>query len=977
MMFDKIIVAAGLFIVTGSLHMLSGLIEKSESPVNINQVRSLDITKEANEWAENRLKGMTLEDKIGQFFMVAAQSNGSEKQLSDVDKLISDFKIGGVIFFQGEKENLIACSKRFQDKSDTPLLFAMDAEWGSNMRLFDGERYPYAYTIGAMHDTTISKKVAEAMALEMRSLGMHLSFSPVADVNNNPNNPVIGFRSFGGDKDWVSNNVGVFVDAFESKGVMSCVKHFPGHGNTDKDSHLELPTVSEKLEVILNEHIPPFEEGMNAGVPSVMMAHLRIPSLDESGMPMSLSKKVINDMLKTKMNYQGLVISDALNMKAVSDLYGKTEVVVKAFEAGCDVLLYPESVSDAIAAIKNKVLIGEIKTEEIDRRCKKILIAKYKYVISPTKVSELTEGQKNQIKSEVYEKATTVLRNNGNLLPLRSLDKKIAVVSIGTKTASFHERFDLFADADYFSFYTSEEAITKCGHLLKNYDLVVTSIHANSVKSKLGFGYDPSWSNWVDILPDENENILVLYGNPLVLSEKQLKSNVDALVVAYENVSEAQLAATQLIFGSIPATGKLPIAINAEFPIHAGISYEWSGRLKYAFPEELGIDAKKLNGIDSIVQIGLDKGAFPGCQIVVAVQGKIIYRKSFGSPEFNSTVRVTDTDVYDIASISKIAGSTLGMMKLQTDNLFNPDNTLSAYIPNIVNAYPSYAKINIRDMMTHQAGLKPFIQFYKETLSNGKPDSKWYSETNNGNFSIPVAKNLFMRSDFVDSMYSKILRTPLAEKKYEYSDLGYYFVKKIVEKQSGTSFQEFLMENLYRPMGLRYMRFLPLNYFNESAIMPTQLDNEFRGQLLRGYVHDPGAAMLGGVGGHAGIFANATDLASLMQLFLNKGMYGNVNYLSSNVVDQYTCSQFPGNRRGIGFDRPKANGGGTCHEMASQASYGHSGFTGTLAWVDPKFGVNYVFLSNRVCPDQENWKIRDMNIRTEIQRVIYEAVVKK
>ncbi len=976
-MFDKIFSALGFFIITGSLHVLSGFLEQETVAQDVNKVKSFDINKEANEWAEMRLKEMTLDAKIGQFFMVAAKSNGGEQHLSEIESYITENKIGGVIFFQGEKSNLKECVKRFQEKSMTPLLFAMDAEWGSSMRLFDGERYPYSYTIGAAQDTILSGKVAAAMAQEMRFLGIHMSFSPVADVNSNPSNPVIGFRAFGGDKELVSRNVETFVKAFEENGVMSCLKHFPGHGNTDKDSHLELPTISQPADVIIKEELPPFEVGMNAGSPATMIAHLRIPSIDETGVPMSLSKKAITTMLKGKMNYQGLVVSDALNMKAVSDLYGKTDVVVKAFEAGCDILLYPESVKDAIEAIKNKVLNGDIKTEEIDERCKRILVAKYKYVVAPVETKSLTDSQKKQIKNEVYEKASTVLRNNGDLLPLKRLDKKIAVVSIGTQSISFKESIELFSSADFFHFYTSEEAIAKCGDIIKNYDIIITSLHANSVKSKAGFGYDTSWKKWVNILPVEKQNALLLFGNPLVLSEEKLDDNVDAVVVAYENQPESHLAAAQLVFGAIPATGKLPMAVNDEFPIHSGISFPWSGRLKFSMPEELGLDSKKMNGIDSIVQIALDKGAFPGCQIVVAVQGKIIYRRSFGSPEFNSATKVVDTDVYDIASISKIAGSTLGIMKLQTDKLFDPENTLSTYLSSLVNNYPAYGNMNIKEMMTHQAGLKPFIQFYKETLSNGKPDLEWYSATNNGKFTIPVAKNLFMRSDYIDSMYVRILRTPLAEKKYEYSDLGYYFIKKIIEKQSGQSFQDYLMQNLYLPMGLRYMRYTPLNYFEESTIMPTQLDNEFRGQLLRGYVHDPGAAMLGGVGGHAGVFANATDLASLMQLFLNKGMYGNVNYLGNEVVDEYTRSQFSGNRRGIGFDRPKASGGGTCHELASQMSFGHSGFTGTLAWVDPKYSINYVFLSNRVCPDQENWKIRDMNIRTEIQRVIYEAVVKK
>ena len=970
--------AAVFFSITGSLHMLSNFLKTEASGDSIKSVRKLDVSKQAVIWAENQLKTMTLDEKIGQFFMVSAQSNASEDELLKIDDQIKKQHVGGIIFFQGEKVNLKKCIERFNSKSARPLLYAMDAEWGTKMRIFEGERYPYSYTIGATNDTVLTRKIAETLAAECRDMGIHLSFSPVADINNNPKNPVIGFRSFGGDKNLVSRHVEAFVKGMEENGVMSCVKHFPGHGNTDKDSHLELPIISATAASIKANELIPFEAGLNAGCPSLMMAHLKIPSLDPTGMPSSLSKTIIGEIIRNQMKYNGLVISDALNMKAVADLYGKTEVVVKAFEAGCDILLCPESVADAHQAIKEMVVNGSVSEDVINERCKRILIAKYKYAVDPQKNKTFSEEEKLQLKREIYEKATTVLTNESGLLPLSNLNKKIALVSIGSHSSTMSESMNLFADVSYFHYYSAAEAISKCDKdKLNDYDIIVTTLHANSVKSKSGFGFDPLWRLWVDALPNDKKNILVLFGNPLLLVDETDMENVDALLVGYENQPESHLAVAQLIFGAIPSEGKLPFSVNEKFPIAHGITFPWSGRLKFSSPEELGIKREKLESIDSIVQLGLNKGAFPGCQIVVAIHGKIIYQKSFGTMEFNSSDSVKNSDVYDIASVTKIAASTAGLMKLQTNNKISLDKTLNDYLPALVKGNIAYGSIKIREMMTHQAGFKPFIQFYKETINNGKPDSRYYSSTSNINYNVPVAKDLFMRNDHIDTMYKRILQSPIGAKSYEYSDIGYYFVKKIIEAQTGTSFADYLMESFYLPMGLRTMRYLPLNYFPLDRIAPTQNDKEFRGQLIRGYVHDPGAAMIGGVGGHAGIFSNASDLAAIMQLFLNKGIYGNVRYIDSAVVNEYTQAQYNGNRRGVGFDRPKSNGGGTCHEMASQSSFGHSGFTGTLAWADPEYGINYVFLSNRVCPDQENWKIKEMNIRTEIQRVIYEAVLKK
>ena len=933
--------------------------------------QNTDVASE--EWAVKKLSSMTLEEKIGQFFMVSAYSNQGEDQLREVERMVADDKVGGVIFFQGEKDNLVSSIKRLQLAARIPLLIAMDAEWGTNMRLFDGERFPYAYTLGAADDVDLSERIASMMAMECREMGIHVNFSPVADVNSDPKNPVIGFRSFGENPKKVADHVRAFIRGMESNGVMTSVKHFPGHGNTDKDSHFELPTVSQSLKTIEAIDLFPFREGIRVGTSSVMIGHLNVPALDNSGTPSSLSKKIIQDLLQKEMGFKGIVISDALNMKAVADKYGKAEVSVKAFQAGCDILLCPESLNEAIKAIKAKVEKGDIAKKEIDERCMKLLKAKYKFIIAPVKLKKYKDGEVKWAEQQVYDKAVTLLKNEGALLPVRLLNKKIARISIGMHTAHLREAIDLFTDVDHFHYFSIEEALERAPKDMQQYDMVITALHANTVRPKNNFGYGNKLESVLTELPKGKQNILVLFGNPLVLKDESALGKFDAVIVAYENRGMAQKSVANLIFGAMPSNGKLPVTVSKFFPRESGIELKWGGRLKFTQPEEVGIDPEKLDEIDKIAENGIKKGAFPGCQVVVAVRGKIIYRKSFGTHTFDSKDSVQNTDIYDIASVSKIAGSTVGVMRLQEQNKFSLSKKLNDYIPDIT-GNGTYGSILVRDMMAHQAGLTAWIPFFKKTLKNGELNHSVYSTKNKKGFETQVAENLWIKDSYTDSIYNQILATPLGIKKYEYSDLGYYFIKKIVEKQSGQSFQEYLMQELYLPMGLRSMRYRPRDFFPLNRIVPTEMDMVFRKQLVHGYVHDPGAAMLGGIGGHAGLFSNATDLASLMQMILNKGNYGSVNYINSDIIDEFTKAQFSGNRRGAGFDRPTMNGGGPCYDGASQLSFGHSGFTGTFAWSDPQYGINYVFLSNRVCPDQDNWKIRDMNIRTEIQRVIYEAV---
>ena len=567
------------------------------------------------------------------------------------------------------------------------------------------------------------------------------------------------------------------------------------------------------------------------------------------------------------------------------------------------------------------------------------------------------------------EKSIVILKNNDLILPLGRLNRKIAAISIGGSSQDFHQTMGLFADFESHQVLSSNELADSTINSIKLNDICIISLHAEGLKGQEN-ALNAEHLKVINRLPATQIKIVILFGNEAIF-EKLDPTKVDVIIWAKENHYLAQDRVAQLLFGATAAEGKLTKAMG-NFKIGDGISTKVNGRLKFGLPEELGIDAERLKEIDKIALNGIASGAYPGCQVVVSVKGNIIYRKSFGEQTKDGN-KVKDTDLYDIASITKIAASTLLTMHLCDAGLLNVDKKLGDYIPEVTGNGP-YSQINIREMLAHQAGLTPFIKFYSKSMSNGTLLPSIYATDKKAGYELKVADGIYMRNDYVDTMYKQIINTPLGIKKYVYSDLCFYFIQKINEKIVQQKQNDYLLSTIYMPMGLRYARYLPLNFFSKAQIAPTENDAIFRKQLIHGYVHDPGAAMLGGVAGHAGIFSNATDLASIMQLFLNKGEYAGLKFFSEKTINDFTRVQFPGNKRGAGFDRPNASGGGTCDELASSVSFGHSGFTGTLAWADPKDDVIVVFLSNRVNPDQENWKLRDMGIRTKIQHVVYEAV---
>ena len=759
-----------------------------------------------------------------------------------------------------------------------------------------------------------------------------------------------------------------------------------------RSSHKALPIINHSKQRLKDLELYPFKELIKEGIGSMMVAHLFIPSLDSTkNQASTLSKVVVTDLLKNDLAFDGLVFTDALNMKGVSSYFSPGIVDVKALLAGNDVLLFSEDVPVAISEIKKAIEGGQISQAEIDERCKKILLAKkwvglnnYKPIELNNLYEDLNKPSYYSLNNRLYENAVTLLKNNNEIIPLKSLDTlKIASLAIGVEQVnSFQNELTNYANVSHFQIpkIPSKDNINILKTQLKNFNLLVIGIHGTNERPSKNFGITQETINLINDLRRTNNVILNLFGNPYGLDKLYGAENVEALIVGYHDRIPAHRAVAKLIFGGIKASGKLPVTASPLFQLHSGLETAEAIRLKSGSSEDFGIKSEDLAAIDEVVLEGIKEKAFPGCRVLVTKNGSMIYDKSFGFHTYESKIPVSNESIYDLASITKIAASTLSIMYLVDQGKLDLDYSLCDYIPELVDT-TTYKNVVLRDMLAHQAGFVAWIPFYQKTLHKGEPKFELYSTAKSEAYPHRVGQDFFISKDYPEEITRRILETPVkAPGNYKYSDLGYYLFKIIIEKQTGMPLDEFVLETFYKPMGLRSMGYKPRNRFSLDQIVPTEYDLLFRKQLVHGDVHDPGAAMLGGVGGHAGVFSNAYDLAQLMQMFSNGGSYGGRQYISTSTLKEFTRCQFctgkpDENRRGAGFDKPIRNGdGGPTCECISYSSFGHSGFTGTLAWADPEEDIVYIFLSNRIYPDANNRKLITGGYRTRIMEIIYDAV---
>jgi len=941
-----------------------------------------------SKWVDSVYASLTPDQRIAQLFMVAAWSNKDMKHVRYIDTLVSKYNIGGLIFMQGGPYRQAKLVNYYQTKAQTPLLMAIDGEFGLAMRLDSTPQYPRQMTLAAMQNDSMIYYMGRQIGRECRNVGIHVNFAPVVDINNNPENPVISMRSFGEDKTAVAQKSYLYMKGLQDERVLACAKHFPGHGDTDKDSHKTLPVISHPAARIDSLELYPFKYLIERGLGSVMVAHLFIPALDSSkNLPSTLSKNIVTGLLKEKMQFKGLVFTDALNMKGAAD-YNKPGILdARALIAGNDVLLFSEDVPKAMEEIKEAIERKEITQEEIDARCKKILKAKFwcgldKNPFAPTRLLE--NESKNEasvlLRTKLAENSITLLENKNNLLPLRGLDTlKVAEVSVGaTEKNMFSQNLLQYVKSDYYgvSHDEKQEVYDTLLKKLSAYDLLIVQVNRTNQKPDNNFGASMQSFAFVDKVVKLKPSAVIFFSNPYIFNKFANLKDAAAVIEAYEYNSYAQKAASDAVAGAIGVSGKLPVS-TIPFKAGTGITIPKAIRLQMVAPVVLGIQKKKLEQIDSIALKGIADKCYPGCVILAAKDGKVFYHKAFGKYTYEGSDSVNTQTIYDLASVTKVASSALALMDLAGKKKFDVNQNLAFYLPELKKS--NKGDIVIKEMLVHQAGLPAGVLNFEPTLNkDGSYKVGYYSKVRSNLYPNQVADSLFVRQGFEDSLYKRIVKSKVGEKKYLYSDLGYYFTQRITERLTEMALDEYVKDNFYTKMDLNSLRYRPLNYFSRAQIAPTENDTKFRKQLVHGYVHDQGASLCDGVGGHAGLFGNAFDMAQLMQMYLDKGYYAGRQWLDSGVVKQFTreCLFCPDNRRGLCFDKPETDSTkqSPVTTECSPEGFGHSGFTGTLAWADPSNGLVFIFLSNRVYPSAEENKLAKSGIRGEIHRRFYEAV---
>lgn len=945
-----------------------------------------DNEQRQKKWVDSVFNSLSAQQRLGQLFMVAAYSNKDMKHVREVKELVTKYHIGGLIWMQGSPVKQGRLATYYQTLAKTPLLYSIDGEWGLAMRLDSTPRYPRQMTLGAIQNDSLIYLMGKQIAFECKRIGLHVNFAPVADVNNNPLNPVIGMRSFGENKYKVAQKAYMYMAGLQDQHIMANGKHFPGHGDTDSDSHTSLPVITQSTERLDSLELYPFRYLFERGLGSIMVAHLNIPSIDTTkNQASTLSPKVVNDLLKTKLGYKGLIFTDALNMKGVSSFYEPGMVDVKALLAGNDVLLFSGDVPKAIEEISKAVKEGRITQDEVDEHVKKILKAKYWCGLNQTQevvTRNLTQDLNTKASEELNDKlaaaAVTLLKNDNNFLPLKRMDSlHIVELSLGIeenntlfntiKNSGYVEHIGLTHDA-------KKDQVNEAFEKIKEADVVILQLNKTTMKPEKNYGLSEQTIRLMDSVAKLKPTVLVMLSNPYVLNKINSLQNFKAVLMAYEYMPSLLKASANIILGTAKPLGKLPVSTNS-FKAESGLTFELPPPTIKTGAKE-NFQKKKFGVIDSLALMGIAEKAYPGCQIVALKNGEIIYQKAFGNYTYHKDSKAVDNGtLYDLASVTKIASSSLALMKLSSENKFDYKKTLGDYLPDLAGS--NKQNLVIEEVLAHQAGLQAWLPFYQKTLQkNGKFKPGYYSKVKTPDFPVQVAKNLYAAKGFNDSIYKSLVRSKLENQgKYLYSDLGYYFMQLIIEQQTQKKLNEYV-GNIYSSIGLG-LTYQPLNYFSKNQIAPTENDTKFRKQLVQGYVHDPGAAMLGGVAGHAGLFGNALDLAKLMQLYLNKGELNGVRVLDSNVVKDFTSCHFcPKNRRGLCFEKPEMDPKkeSPVTTECSAESFGHSGFTGTFAWADPKTGLVVVFLSNRVYPDADENRLTKLGIRGKIHKAFYEAI---
>lgn len=963
-----------------------------DSTVKVQHIKYIQ-TQDPDEgmWVDSVMKTMSIDQKLGQLMMVPVFGREDAAQDAQIQTLIRNYGIGGIIFMKGEASTQVYLANKYQGLSQIPLMMAQDAEWGVSMRLQNVVKFPRNMTLGAIRNDSMLYKLGVYMGNQCKQVGVQVNFAPVADVNNNPNNPVIGDRSFGENKFNVVRKCWMVSKGMMDSGVLPCAKHFPGHGDTDVDSHKDLPTIMHTRARLDTVELYTFQKLSDYGIPSVMVAHLNVPSLDNSPrLPSTLSPKIVTDLLRNEMHYNGLVFTDALNMQGVAKYYPVGEVEYLAFKAGNDVLLYTQDVPKAVARLKQGLQSGDIKESEVEEKVRRMLIAKFRfglqkrpYTPTGTTMEMLNAPQAKALKRQLYEAAVTLVKNENNLVPLNNLESgPIAYIQIGgIKGGTFQRTLEKYAGIKTYNLpkYPTAEAIQNTLKLAKNSNTIIFGVMDMEKSAAANFGISALTASLTRQASLGKNTILCLFGSPYALKNFGTEK---AILMGYEEDVDAQQAVASAIFGGITVDGQLPVSASPQFRQGMGEVIGSITRFGFGYPEEVNMSSRVLAGIDSLAAQYIGMRAVPGFAIAVLRKDKIIYEKGFGKMDFGADADSIDPlyTMYDLASVTKVAATTSIAMRLSEQGILDLDKTIGEYLPEFRNTNKAY--LTVRELLQHSAGLKPWIPFYLKTYSDpGKTQLRkdLYSVEYDNEHTIEVAPKLFLKTSYRDSIWNDILNSETGQRnKMVYSDLGIIITGKVIESLVGTSLDDYACTHFYQPLGMSSTMFNPGRKGCEMNCPPTELDDSWRHSVVKGYVHDPACAMLGGVTGHAGLFSNVYDMCKLLYMYKNMGLYGNRYYMEENTVRKWTTKQVSYSRRGLGWDKPNSDPdrSGQVSPYASDEAYGHLGFTGTSIWVDPTYDLVFVFLSNRTYPSPTNSVFNKKHVRRLVMDKVYESMIK-
>lgn len=943
----------------------------------------------AKRWVDSVFKSLTEDQRIAQLMVVRMSATDGKNVTfyeKEVREAINKYNIGGICLFQGGPLKQAGLINEMQALAKTPLFISIDGENGLGMRMDSVMPLPRQMMMGAVEDPSLIYDYGRLVGEQCKRIGIHINYAPVVDVNNNPGNPVINDRSFGENKYQVAMLGIQYMRGLQDAGVMACAKHFPGHGDVSVDSHYDLPVITKSRAELDSLELYPFRQIVKAGVGAVMVAHLSIPSIDDKkNIASSISKNAVTNLLRRDLGHNGLIITDALEMKGVAKYFPAGEISVKALEAGNDMLCLPGDIPGSISKIRAAIKKKHLTWEQINAHVIRVLYAKYQYglaTLKPVDLNHLTEdlnARSAEMRRLVAQKAITLLKNEDQAIFPLAKGRRTAYLGIGlSKDNEFarqvREEYD--AHVYYFDYKMPESSVQPMIDLLgTRYDVVIVGIHNYNRFPANNFGISTAASTLIDQVQRRFRTITMVFGNPYVM--KNL-CNSRILVECYEDDAITHQTAADMLSGRFIAKGKLPVTVCES--LKAGDGIVFTRLIPKVRPADLGFRVNDLTPIDSIVNDAIKSRAIPGAMVLVAKDGKIAYERAFGYMGYDSAEAVYPETIYDLASVTKILATTISVMKLYDEGRLDLNKTLGDYLSWTKGT--NKEKLPVWNILLHQAGLKGWIPFYKETLDtlrSESPSFNVYANMMDSVHRIRVAENLYMRRDWTDTIYQRILQSSVEPQgMYLYSDLDFIFLGNIVEKITGMTLDKYVAKTFYEPLQLNSTAFRPREHFPLNNIAPTETEPVFRRQLLRGDVHDPGAAMFGGVAGHAGLFSNAYDMAVLCQMLLNGGTINGIRFFKKETVDLFT-NYHASSRRGLGFDKPERDNFLRTEPYptlsASPFTYGHTGFTGTCIWIDPLHNLIFIFLSNRVYTNGDPNRFLRMSVRPKVHEVIYQSLL--